>query len=122
MERNAGHGSPYYRFDVSFIKAFPIRERMRLEVKADIFNIFNHSLFLLYNTNDVLSLMPVMADPNCRVCLNAFTGRYIGADGRALKIQDLQSGHAPKGIFGGLGDPAGTDISRTVQLSARFRW
>jgi hypothetical protein len=122
LVRNDGHGSPYYRFDVSFIKAFPIREQMRLELKADVFNIFNHSLFLLYNTNDVLSLMPVVADPNCRVCLNAFTGRYIGADGQVLKIQDLQSGHAPKGIFGGLGDPAGTDISRTVQLSLRFRW
>jgi hypothetical protein len=122
LVRNAGHGSPYYRFDVSFIKAFPIRERMRLELKADVFNIFNHSLFLLFNTNDVLALMAPSTDPNCRVCLNAFTGRYIGADGQTLKIQDLQSGHAPKGIFGGLGDPAGTDISRTVQLSARFRW
>jgi hypothetical protein len=122
LVRNAGHGSPYYRFDVSFIKAFPIREKMRVELKADVFNIFNHSLFLLYNTNDVLNVMPVVADPNCRVCLNAFTGRYIGADGQVLKIQDLQSGHAPKGIFGGLGDPAGTDISRTVQLSLRFRW
>jgi Carboxypeptidase regulatory-like domain/TonB dependent receptor len=122
LARNAGHGSPYYRFDVSFIKAFPIREKMRLELKADVFNIFNHPLFLLYNTNDVLALMAPSADPNCRVCLNAFTGRYIGADGHALKIQDLQSGHVPKGIFGGLGDPAGTDISRTVQLSLRFRW
>jgi len=122
LVRNAGKGSPYFRFDMSFIKAFPIREKMRLELKADIFNIFNHSLFLLFNTNDVLSLMAPSADPNCRVCLNAHTGRYIGADGQALKIQDLEGGHAPKGIFGGLGDPAGTDISRTVQLSMRFRW
>jgi len=130
LVRNAGKGSPYIRFDMSFIKAFPIREKMRLELKADIFNIFNHSLFLLFNTNDVLSLMAPSADPNCRVCLNAQTGRYIGADGRVLKIQDLQNGRVSRDlqtpIFGpslqGLGDPAGTDISRTVQLSLRFRW
>lgn len=136
LVRNAGHGSPYYRFDMSFIKAFPIRENMRLEFKADVFNIFNHPLFLLFNTNDVLSLMAVSTDPNCRGCLNAHTGQYIGADGRVLRIQDLQSGRVSRdlqnGIFAtlnpggtrgqGIGDPAGTDISRTVQLSVRFRW
>ncbi len=109
---------------------------MRLELKADVFNIFNHPLFLLFNTNDVLSLMAPNPDPNCRGCLNAQTGRYIGADGRVLKIQDLQNGRVsrdlqngifanlnPGGIRGqGIGDPAGTDISRTVQLSLRFRW
>ncbi|MEK6287652.1 MAG: TonB-dependent receptor [Acidobacteriota bacterium] len=130
LVRNAGKGSPYIRFDMSFIKAFPIRERMRLEVKADVFNIFNHPLFLLFNTNDVLSLMAPSADPNCRVCLNAHTGRYIGRDGRELKIQDLQNGRVSRDLltpnFGpslqGLGDPAATDISRTVQVSMRFRW
>jgi hypothetical protein len=131
LVRNAGHGDPYYRFDMSFTKSFPIRESMRLELKADIFNIFNHTLFFLFNGNDVLSLMAPNADPNCRICLNAHTGRYIGADGRVLKIQDLQSGRVSRdiqnAIFGpaggpGLGDPTGTDISRTVQLSVRFRW
>jgi carboxypeptidase family protein/TonB-dependent receptor-like protein len=136
LVRNAGKGDPYIRFDMSFIKTFPIREKMRLELKADVFNIFNHPLFILFNTNDVLSLMPVVADRSCRGCLNAFTGRYIGADGRELKIQDLQDGRVsrdlqngifaalnPGGIRGqGIGDPAGTDIPRTVQLSLRFRW
>jgi len=136
LVRNAGHGDPYYRFDMSLIKAFSFKERMRLEFKADFFNIFNHPLFLLFNTNDVLSLMAPSLDPNCRGCLNVFTGRYIGADGRALKIQDLQHGRVSRdiqnGIFAtlnpggnrgqGIGDPAATDISRTVQLSVRFKW
>jgi len=131
LVRNAGHGDPYYRFDMSFTKSFPIRESMKLELKADIFNIFNHTLFFLFNGNDVLSLMAPSADPNCRICLNAHTGRYIGADGRALKIQDLQNGRVSRDIqnpiFGpaggpGLGDPTGTDITRTIQLSVRFRW
>ena len=126
LVRNAGHGDPYYRFDLSFIKAFKIRENMKIEFKADVFNIFNRSLFWLFNGLDTLNDMPVSTDPNCRVCLNAFTGRYNGADGRVLKIQDLQNGRVSKDIrtplFGGLGDPTGTDVARTIQLSARFRW
>ncbi|HEU4386163.1 MAG TPA: TonB-dependent receptor, partial [Blastocatellia bacterium] len=126
LVRNAGHGDAYYRFDVSFTKAFHFGEHMRLEFKADIFNIFNRTLFIQFNGNDVLSLMPVSADPNCRSCLNAFTGRYIGTDGRELKIQDLQNGRVSNdvqnGIFGGMGDPTATDLPRTIQLSARFRW
>lgn len=126
LQRNAGHGDPYYRFDLSFTKAFKFREHMRLEFKADVFNIFNKPLFILFNGLDSLNTMPVSTDPNCRVCLNANTGRYIGANGQALKIQDLQKGRVSKDIqspvFGGLGDPTGTDLARTVQLSARFRW
>ena len=124
--RDAGRSRPYYRFDMSFIKAFPIREQMRLEFKLDIFNIFNHTNFLLNNGNDTLNSLPVSADPNCRSCLNAHTGRYIGSDGRVLNIKDLQSGRVSKDfgnpIFNLLGDPSSTDISRTLQVSVRFKF
>jgi len=135
LVRNAGHSSPYYRFDMSFIKAFriiPSKEQMRLEFKIDVFNIFNRPNFLLNNTNDDLNILPVglradgTADPNCTSCLNAFTGKYIGANGQPLRIQDLQKGRVSKSlqapVFGGIGDPAATDIARTIQLSVRFRW
>ena len=65
---------------MSFIKAFPISEQMHLELKVDIFNIFNHTNFLLNNGNDTLNSLPISDDPNCRSCLNAHTGRYIGSD------------------------------------------
>ncbi len=126
LGRDAGRGRPYYRFDMSFIKAFPIREQMRLELKLDIFNLFNHTNFLLNNGNDTLNALAPSADPNCRSCLNAHTGRYIGSDGRVLNIRDLQSGRVSKDfsnpIFNLLGDPSSTDISRTLQLSVRFRF
>jgi hypothetical protein len=68
----------------------------------------------------------VTPDPNCESCLNAYTGRYIGSDGRVLKLQDLQHGRVSRDllnpIFGGLGDPTAADIPRTLQLSFRFRW
>lgn len=45
LVRNAGQGDAYYRFDMSFSKALSIRDQMRLEFKADVFNIFNRPLF-----------------------------------------------------------------------------
>ena len=132
LVRDAGRGRPYYRFDMSFIKAFPIREQMRLEFKVDIFNILNHTNFLLNNGNDTLNLLPLGVDANgvaiknCRSCLDPYTGHYIGSDGRVLHIQDLQTGRVSKDfqnpIFAGLGDPSNTDIARTIQVSARFRF
>jgi len=135
LVRDAGHTAAYYRFDMSFIKAFriiPSHEQMRLEFKVDFFNILNQTNFLLFNGNDVLNaLSPGLkvdgtADPNCRSCLNAFTGQYIGANGQPLKIQDLRHGRVDKDIqtpnWAGIGDPTGVDLPRTVQLSVRFRW
>jgi hypothetical protein len=86
----------------------------------------------LNNTNDDLNILPLglnadgTADRHCTLCLNAFTGQFIGSNGQPLKIQDLQKGRVSKDvqtpIFGGIGDPAATDLARTIQLSVRFRW
>jgi len=141
LARNMGHGSPYYRLDMSFIKAFkivPSHEQMRLEFKADVFNILNHTNFLLYNGDDVLSTfgLGINTNPsspdfgrgiaNCTSCLNVFTGHYIGSNGQPLTAQALQHGAVSPDrlnpIFAGLGDPSGTDLARTIQLSVRFRW
>jgi len=125
LERNAGRTNPFCRFDLSFIKAVPIREQMRFEVKVDVFNVLNHPNFLLFNGNPNLNQLPISTDPDCRVCLNAANGRYIGADGQTLKLSDLQNGFTTplkRGQFGALGNPSTTDLPRTIQLSARFRW
>lgn len=126
LGRNVAKGDPYYRFDMSFVKGFPIREKMRLELKVDIFNILNQTNFLLFNNLDTLNNFSISADPNCRSCLNAHTGRYIGSDGRVLHIQDLQHGRVSPDvlnpIFAGIGDPAIADIPRTFQIAIRFKF
>jgi hypothetical protein len=126
LVRDSGRSRPYTRFDMSFIKAISFTEQKRLEFKVDIFNIFNHTNFLLNNGNDTLNSLPVSADPNCRSCLNAHTGRYIGSDGRILNISDLRSGRISQDlqnpVFNGLGDPSSADLPRTLQLSVRFRF
>jgi hypothetical protein len=41
--RNMVHGPGYQIWDMAFNKLFPIKEQMRLEFRADIFNIWNHT-------------------------------------------------------------------------------
>jgi hypothetical protein len=126
LARNVGKGDPIYRFDVSFTKAFPIHETMNLELKVDIFNIFNRANFTLFNNLDALDLLPISSDPNCRNCINPITGFYIGSSGQPLKLQDLQHGRVSADVlspvFNGLGDPLSTDIPRQIQLAVKFRF
>ena len=43
--RNALRGPAYFQFDLSGMKNFPITERVTMQFRADIFNIFNHPNF-----------------------------------------------------------------------------
>jgi hypothetical protein len=132
--RDAGRGLAFNRLDVSLMKAFhvvPSHERMRLELKADFFNIFNHSNFQSNISNDAVSVLslPSVTSPtffSCTSCINPMTGNYIGSNGQKLTLANMQSGRISKDlanpVFAGIGDPAATDIPRTIQLAVRFRF
>jgi hypothetical protein len=126
LGRNMGLGDRYYRFDLSLTKSFPIHEQVYLELRADFFNLFNHPNFIGFNGLDTLNLFPVSIDPNCRECLNAQTGFYIGSEGQRLKIQDLRHGRVSRDllnpVFAGLGDPSGTGEPRQIQLVVKIKW
>jgi hypothetical protein len=136
LERNQGISDPFYRFDLGVGKTIHIRERLGLEFRADIINVFNHPNFILFNGADALNFFPIgviasgpnagQADPSCRSCLNAFTGQYIGADGSVLKLSDLQHGRVSKDLaaplFAGVGDPTDTGDPRIVQLTLKIKW
>jgi hypothetical protein len=134
LVRNAGQTLPLYRFDMSLTKAFriPKRETSSLEFKLDVFNLFNHPLFILNNGNDalagVIKLPKIGAGFNCTAnCLNPYTHLYLGNDGRALNVSDFRSGRVDKDFngtneFAGLGDPSQTVTPRIMQLAVRFRW
>jgi hypothetical protein len=151
LARNAGQSLPLYRFDMSFLKAFPIpkHESMRLELKLDVFNIFNHPLYILNNANDALNFIPIptltvdgpVPDPgnpggflpitnagfNCTAnCVNPFSGLYLGSGGQVLTLNDFRKGRVDKDFgnptFAGLGNPAANVTPRILQLAVRFRW
>jgi hypothetical protein len=134
LVRNAGQSLPIYRFDVSLAKAIriPLWESV-VELKLDVFNLFNHPGFIFNNSFDVLNLLPlppptVKGTPNpnfnCTAsCLNPFTGLYLGAKGQPLTLANFQRAtfNAAKD-FNGLGGPAGEVTPRIIQLAIRFRW
>jgi hypothetical protein len=147
LARNAGLGPALYRFDISLTKAFKIAESMRLEFKMDVFNVFNHPLFVQNNGNDNLSVLTLpsltvtdaagatVPNPNFNctaLCINPFSGLYLGANGAPLTLNAFRVGRLDKDFaksnFAGLGDPSagaatgGTVTPRVIQLAIRFRW
>jgi len=135
LVRNAGQTLALYRFDVSLTRDIPIPKwkSASLELKMDVFNVFNHTLFILNNANDVLNLLSLpkptvngAPNPNfnCTAsCLNPFTGLYLGANGQVLTLANFQRATfgAAKN-FNGLGGPSAVVTPRIIQLAIRLRW
>ena len=105
LVRNAGQSLPLYWFDLSLTRTFKIPkwESASLELKMDVFNVFNHPLFIFNNSFDALNLLPLprltlngAPNPNfnCTAsCLNPFTGLYLGANGQASDAGQLPESH-----------------------------
>jgi carboxypeptidase family protein/TonB-dependent receptor-like protein len=125
LERNAARGSPFAKFDLSLHKQFAVHENVKLEFRFDAFNVFNHSNWTSFNSNDVLTALPFSLDPACTNC-QRLNGTFAGNAGQTLHIADLRSGKVSSDFtdpkFGGLGDPAADDAPRRLQLSFHVRF
>jgi len=138
LGRNLGLTKGLTDFDISFLKAFriPKRESMRVELKMDVFNIFNHPNFIANDSNDTINALglPKLGPGfNCKVnCLNPYSGLYLGANGQPLTLSVFRSGRPDKDLattnFASLGDPAATALgtsagaNRVIQLALRIRF
>jgi hypothetical protein len=134
LERDAGRGSPFVKFDASLHKSYnmPKYENIKLEFRFDAFNVFNHSNLISYNSNDILEVMGLgklsaSAPPgtgffDCVGCIRP-NGTYMGTNGKVLNIADLRHGNAiGASPFGGLGNPGADDSPRKLQLSFHVRF
>jgi hypothetical protein len=125
LERNAARGSPFAKFDLSLHKQFAVHENVKLEFRFDAFNVFNHSNWTSFNSNDVLTALPFSLSPTCTNC-QRLNGTFAGNAGQTLHIADLRSGKVSSDFtdpkFGGLGDPAADDAPRRLQLSFHVRF
>jgi hypothetical protein len=148
LVRNAGLTSSLVRFDVSLTKAFKIPkwESSSLELKLDVFNVFNHPLFIANDANNALNFLSLpsltipglVPDPghpgktlpvtntgyNCAAgCVNPLSGLYLGNDGSPLNIKNFRGATYDQAQnFAGLGAPAAVVTPRILQLAIRFRW
>lgn len=147
LGRNAGRGNPFLRFDASLHKTIgiPKYENVKIELRFDAFNVFNHSNWGSFNSNDVLETMVLSThlDPSgsfnipnadfftCTGCERP-NGTFVGINNQTLRLSDLQHGKISKSllagqqIFNGLGDPAAVDVNgigpRKLQLSFHVRF
>src|SRR5258708_2687491 len=143
LGRNLGLTKGLTDFDISLLKAFriPKRESMRVELKLDVFNLFNHPNFTANDSFDTLNALSLptlgpnfnCADRTTKDCrngyLNPYTGLYLGANGAPLNISTFLSGRPDKNLaspnFAGLGDPGATVLGlstgagRVMQLPLR---
>jgi len=109
---------------------------MRVELKMDVFNVFNHPNFIANDSNNSISALglPKLGPGfNCTAsCLNPYTGLYLGANGQPLTLSVFRSGRPDKDLaktnFASLGDPAATALgtsagaNRVIQLGLRVRF
>jgi hypothetical protein len=136
--RDVARGSPFYKFDASLHKAFsmPKYEQIKLELRFDAFNVFNHTNPIAYNSNDVLTAMGlnVKTDANgniigvkpdfftCTGCQRP-NGTFVGTNGQVLHLSDLtKGGKIASSPFNGLGNPGADDSPRKLQLSFHVRF
>jgi Carboxypeptidase regulatory-like domain/TonB dependent receptor-like, beta-barrel len=125
LARNVGVGDPFYRFDLGVGKTFHVGERVGLEFRADIVNLFNHPNFILFNGADALDFFSI-GPPGCFSCIDSGTGKYIGSSGQVLHLSDLQHGRVSSDltnpVFNGVGDPTAAGDPRIFQLQFKIKW
>jgi Carboxypeptidase regulatory-like domain/TonB dependent receptor len=107
--RNALPGPGYFQLDLSGMKNFPITERLTVQFRADIFNIFNH---------------PNFANPNGGIC-NSVQGVSGSTPAQCAIINGVPSINSSFGAVGQtVADANGTQIgggtARQTQFSLRF--
>jgi len=141
LQRDAGRGSPFYGFDVSLKKTFkiPRTEHVSFELRADALNIFNHSNWQGFNSNDdtnnlSFGTLDPTAPPgtgffDCGNCMRP-NGTLVGTNNQVLHLADVQRGKlSPNllnplfGAFGAsIGDPALDASPRQFQFSFHVRF
>jgi hypothetical protein len=102
LGRNALRGFPFYQVDVSLRRRFNLTERVGLQFKADIFNIFNHPNFsnpeaMLYSRYGILlSELPI---PNPSFGLSqSMVGRGGESTGAIGGLNSLYQAGGPRSI------------------------
>jgi Carboxypeptidase regulatory-like domain len=102
LGRNALRGSPFYQADISLRRSFNLTEKVGLQFKADIFNIFNHPNFsnpetILYSRYSSGLLLPSIPNPSFGLS-KSMVGRGGGNMGIIGGLNTLYQAGGPRSI------------------------
>jgi len=107
--RNALRGPAYFQLDLSGMKNFAITERVTLQFRADIFNIFNH---------------PNFANPDGGICTSVQPASIFGPAGCAIvsgvPAINTNFGRVGQTIADANGTQIGGGTARQTQFSLKF--
>jgi carboxypeptidase family protein/TonB-dependent receptor-like protein len=110
LGRNALQGPSFKNFDLSFVKDTKLGERISMQLRADVFNIFNHPNF----TNPTLPNFAVDMFANG----SAFVPTVSATQGRLTGVGFLNPTATPDV---GIGNPfLGGGGPRNIQLAVKF--
>ena len=101
--RNALRGPGYFQLDLSGVKNFVITERVTMQFRADIFNIFNH---------------PNFANPDGGICTSVQPASIFGPAGCA--VVNTNFGRVGQTIADANGTQIGGGTARQTQFSIKF--
>ncbi len=102
LGRNALRGSPFHQMDISLRRSFSLTEKVGLQFKADIFNIFNHPNFsnpvtTLYSRYSSGLLLPSIPNPSFGLS-QSMVGRGGGSTGIIGGLNSLYQAGGPRSI------------------------
>jgi hypothetical protein len=110
--RNSLRAPGFFQWDFSLMKNFPVREKVTVQFRADIFNLLNH---------------PNFGNPNVGICNSVVAPVITAAPGCALDASD-PTGQAVNHQFGSIGETiasensslVGTGTARQEQFSVKI--
>ncbi len=101
--RNALRGPAYFQLDLSGVKNFVITERVTMQFRADIFNIFNH---------------PNFANPDGGICTSVQPVSILGP--ASCAVVNTNFGRVGQTIADANGTQIGGGTARQTQFSIKF--
>lgn len=100
--RNALRGPAFFQWDLSGMKNFPITERVKLQFRADLFNLLNH---------------PNFYQPDGGICTSVTAATSTSS---ATCTPNANFGRVGQTIADGLGSQIGTGTARQAQFSLKL--
>jgi hypothetical protein len=91
-ERGDCTGPGYFQVDLGFYKNIPVGNRVKLQIRWDIFNIFNRTNFLFQDLDDDMNASAVTLDPTGTRIVNATIPSNFGQATRTRDPRQMQFG------------------------------